>query len=249
MNYLPSPNLPGGRVTDALISEAAGEDILSALISRGVRPVKVGICGTLPREVASHADMIYHHLGSNRIISLDKNNIADSSLHNIGFKIKYQNRSDIKATYPRDAALDAARIGDRLICNEKSVSRTLVAELGETVGIISVKQGYAKCSVCIVTEHSLITSDTGIAEACEKQGIDVLRIRCGFIELPGYDYGFLGGCSGKLASDIMAFSGNLAMHPDFIRIKDFLKKYGVTAVSLGAGPLRDIGGIIPLTEE
>ena len=48
-----------------------------------------------------------------------------------------------------------------------------------------------------------------------RYGIDVLLIRPGYIELPGYPYGFIGGTNGNLSKDIIVFSGSLKEHPDY----------------------------------
>lgn len=41
--------------------------------------------------------------------------------------------------------------------------------------VADVRQGYAHCSVCAVTERAIITSDDGIARRAELCGIDVLK--------------------------------------------------------------------------
>ncbi len=74
----------------------------------------------------------------------------------------------------------------------------------------------------------------------------VLRIRPGDIRLPGYSYGFIGGCCGKLAPDMMAFTGKLDKHRDGTRIKAFLGDRGVRTLELLEGELLDVGGLIAL---
>ena len=76
-----------------------------------------------------------------------------------------------------------------------------------------------------------------------------LRVQAGFVELPGYPYGFLGGACGKLSADTLAFTGDLSTHPDHEAIVSFLRNYRVYPVCLQQGPLQDIGGILPLREE
>ena len=76
--------------------------------------------------------------------------------------------------------------------------------------------------------------------------IDVLKISAGHIMLDGYDYGFIGGCCGKISSGAIAFCGDLKTHPDSDNICGFLGNYGIKAVSLGSGQLYDTGGILPI---
>jgi hypothetical protein len=69
-----------------------------------------------------------------------------------------------------------------------------------------VKQGYTKCSLVVVDEKSVITSDMGLAAALQRFEIDVLLISQGHVALPGLQYGFLGGASGRAGDEIL-FNG------------------------------------------
>jgi hypothetical protein len=245
-----SPNLPEGMVKAMLAPRGICSDALSELEKAGVRTVPAGQCGALPEPVAAHADMLFHQLSDSGAVIFGGNPELESNLADIGFtKIL---RADIppESKYPHDIALDAARIGARLICDAKHTSKLITDYCDKNnIKVISVRQGYAKCSVCIVNENAIITSDAGIAAAAQREGIDVLMISSGSVMLRGYDYGFIGGCCGKLARDTMAFYGELGKHPDADSIRDFLWCYGVAAVPLKKGVLEDIGGLIPLTEE
>ena len=113
---------------------------------------------------------------------------------------------------------------------------------------IHTNQGYARCSTCVVDETSVVTSDEGIAAVLEQEGIEVLRIRPGFVRLPGYDTGFIGGCCGKIGQDLLYFTGKLSSHPDGETIRAFAEQRGVHVVEGAASALLDIGGILPLTQ-
>lgn len=149
--------------------------------------------------------------------------------------------------YPRDVlcnvlAWDSWALGNRRTADESVLMAT------ETSGAvwIDVRQGYAACSTALVDERSAITADSGIADSLERHGIQVLRISPGVIRLPGYPYGFIGGCCGKLAPDVMAFTGCLDSHPDAGRIRRFLSERGVRPVELTDSELLDVGGMIAL---
>lgn len=117
------------------------------------------------------------------------------------------------------------------------------------ITLVPVNQGYAKCSVCAVDERSIITQDPSIAQAAKRHGLNVLKIQAGRILLPGYDTGFIGGCSGLLGRKLLAFTGSLGAHPDGEWIKEFLHSRGVEPLELTDGPLYDVGSILPLLEE
>ena len=74
-------------------------------------------------------------------------------------------------------------------------------------------------------------------------GIDVLTIRPGYVELPGYDTGFIGGTSGRVGNEVI-FNGDLSAHPDFPEIRDFIADRGIGLKYFIGYPLRDIGSII-----
>ena len=106
--------------------------------------------------------------------------------------------------------------------------------------VIGFRQGYARCSVCVVDENSIITADAGIAAAAEGRGLDVLRIQAGFFELPS--------CF-KLSKTELVFTGTIDRHPDRGAIIGFLHDHGVEALYLRDEPAVDIGGIIPIFEQ
>ena len=112
-----------------------------------------------------------------------------------------------------------------------------------------VRQGYAKCSMLVVDERSIITQDAGIARAARGIGLNVLEIMPGYVALDGFEYGFLGGAGFKPAAGIIAFTGTLDAHPDRLRILTFLAARGVSAVYLTGLPVFDIGSAIPITEQ
>ena len=110
--------------------------------------------------------------------------------------------------------------------------------------LIDVRQGYTKCSVVIVDEHSIITYDEGIVRACSKYpDLNVLKVSPGFVKLDGYDTGFIGGTSGRVGDEII-FHGDLFVHPDFQRIVSFIEKRGLTCRWFSDFKLTDIGSIL-----
>ena len=66
------------------------------------------------------------------------------------------------------------------------------------------------------------------------------------IRLRGYDYGFIGGCTGLISETQMAFAGDFNLLNSSEIIGKFLEKHGVKPVSLDNSCIHDIGSIIPL---
>ena len=150
--------------------------------------------------------------------------------------------------YPHDVLFNACLVGNKLICNKKTVSKNILRTAFENnCLIIDVPQGYTKCSICVVSDNAIITADRSIAKACQNSSMDVLLISEGHIYLPPYSFGFIGGTSG-LCGDTVFFCGSLEKHPDATKIKAFCQKYGKQTFSLSDDTLLDIGSILFIGE-
>jgi len=95
----------------------------------------------------------------------------------------------------------------------------------------------------VVDENSIITPDIGIQKACLNAGLDVLLIEKGQVVLEGYDYGFIGGASGKVGNRII-FNGDITLHSDYDKIRSFIEARNLEIVYFDQYPLTDIGSII-----
>lgn len=241
------PNLPEGTVVEVMISQSACLAI-QALQNTGVSCLTTEPCPQLPSPVRFHADMLCYPLGQEEILVTRGNVALFSKLKQHAYHPSFTKR-ELRPDYPGDILLNAAQIGSVCFASPFCDEALQEAWKKRNVCLIPVRQGYAKCSTVVVSKEACITADPSIADAAEKSGLDVLRIRAGFVELPGYPYGFLGGACGKISEDVLAFAGDLRTHPDNDRISSFLANYHMIPLSLYGGPLQDIGGILPLREE
>lgn len=246
MKYIEKPNLPQTCVRLAAISASAGE-ATKKLNELGIITIKIPLLATLPQGIASHADLQLLHLKENEFITCNEQ-LFDS--------LKIEKKPVIKAinapthAYPNDVPLNAAIVGNYIICNPVTVSKSVLefaADNGHT--IIPVSQGYSKCSVCILNESAIITDDISIYRAAQNFLSDVTYIEKNSIVLKGYNYGFIGGCSGKLSKNKIAFNGELSSHNDCNKIVDALQRNKLEAIELKSGVLEDIGSILPILEE
>ena len=120
---------------------------------------------------------------------------------------------------------------------------------------VHVPQGYSRCCCLPVDDNSFITSDAGIAKALSACNAHVLFIQKGHILLPGFDYGFIGGCAGHFSIDgkrTIIFNGDLSSHPDYRKIAAFIRDREVEIIYFDSYPLEDIGSILtgtPITAE
>ncbi|MGI6255601.1 MAG: DUF6873 family GME fold protein [Acutalibacter sp.] len=241
------PRLPDGKVTWALIS---GEFpwLKDALAPWGVRILLTDCDPRLPEPVGFHPDLQVCPLPDKRLFVL-RGSPIEYQLKEAGFAVQ-ETQEPPGDTYPEDVRCGGLVWNNYLVGNPKGLDRNLICcaqEIG--LEILPVRQGYTACSVALVDQQSAITADRGLYRALTEQGFEMLLIQPGFIQLPGYDTGFLGGCCGKLSPDMLAFTGRLSSHPDGLQIRRFLEERGVTAVELTDGPLLDVGGIVPLFEK
>lgn len=245
MGYVHVPNLPQKKVT-AMILSPQYEIVLSDLKAMNIELVVTEKCDDVQDSVGFHADILCHHLGGDDIVVYPYSYGLNNSLKELGMNI-IQSRTRLSEKYPYDISLNAARIGEKIICNKKYTDKTILS--GYTYeNIIDVRQGYAKCSTLVVDEKSIVTADATIAYACKKSGFDVLTITDGNIRLDGYAYGFIGGAGVKLSKSQIYFTGKLKSHPDSIKIREFIKKRNIEIIEGSAQYLIDIGSMIPIME-
>ena len=230
-----TPHLPQGKVGLCALGEKYREDLEKPLQNLGITPFWLPENRAVDPRLSGHADLVLLHLGGNRVLTyLDR--LPDIGLD--AMKISGQGRE-----YPADARLCACVVGRFCIHNFR-ISEAGIAGFER----VDVRQGYAKCCTCVVDAHSVITSDEGIARAAARHGLDVLRIRPGYVDLPGFDTGFIGGTAFRISERALAFTGRLDAHPDRADIEAFLRSRGIEPVYLTDRPAFDIGSAVPLTE-
>lgn len=248
MNFIDLPNVPQRPVTLAVVDGRIPSGTELALSGLGVNTIKTGRHPDLYEAVAWHPDMFLHHTGGDSIVYAPGTDGALlRALEDHGFRL-IKGGTTLAPGYPADIAYNVARIGSFYFHNLRytdPVLRNILENMGLTP--VNVNQGYSKCSVSIVGENSIITSDTGIAMAAGEKGIEVLLIAAGQnILLPGLDYGFIGGSSGLLGKKNWAISGPASQLEAYPAIFEFLAKRNVSIVSLDSVQVMDIGTILPL---
>lgn len=211
----------------------------------GYMPVFVPDNKAVDSRLRGHTDLSVLDAGGDRlIVSCALGDSFTDSLKNKGFQV-YEDKTELGSVYPYDCALNICFTGKYYIYNPRSASKHALDILRNLCyEPIEVRQGYSKCSVCVVDEQSIITADAGIARAAEKRGLDVLLITPGHIDLPGFDYGFIGGSAFRLDKHRFALTGVLDGHPDASRIKEYLNSKEYELITLTKKRIFDIGGAI-----
>lgn len=248
MNFIKIPNLPQNTVSLALVDGRISAAAESTLEQLGIKLLKTISHPGLYEAVCAHPDMLLHHTGGNRIVHAPGigTNLA-AALKEAGFEL-ICGETELAPKYPRDIAYNAARVGSFYFHNLKHTDPILRKEL-ENAGIepVHVEQGYAKCSVAIIDEKAIITSDQGIAMAAGQKGIQVLLIHPSQnILLPGLECGFIGGATGLVGKNKLYVNGDARLLKDNASIQRLFSQKKLELISLSDLQVVDTGSIIPL---
>jgi len=243
------PYLPKGKVTKAITSGEASEEILNSLKELGIDIILTEPHPSLPLPLSYHVDMQMVNIREGLFVyapGVSKNTLEE--LNNIGFEL-VRGSWEPKDRYPFDIAYNCAIVGKNAFLNPKFTD-PIVLELlvKNNIKLNPVKQGYAKCSTAVVSDEAIITADVNIHRQAVEAGLDALLISPQKnIILKGYDYGFIGGCSGLISEKEIAFFGDLNTLDAGEAVIRFCEKHGKKTVFLANGNLTDLGGLFPLT--
>lgn len=218
----------------------------NALTSLGFSLVPLPPFPDLPIPVSSHPDMLLFRMGNKLFCHKDYATIADRQLHTILTNTSLElilTDDAVSAVYPHDISLNLVFTRNMILGKADAMAQKVKQYAASLdIPILSVKQGYTKCS-CVVLGNGLITDDTSIANAAEKAELDCLLISHGGVTLKGYDYGFIGGASGVYENTVF-FCGDIKKHPDAKRIESFCRLHGYEVCSLSDQPLFDAGTLL-----
>ena len=150
--------------------------------------------------------------------------------------------------YPEDILLNFLYLNNTLYGKLSAIDKNLLDYCKENnIRTVNINQGYARCSTLVLNKKAVITSDLSIEKALKKDGVEVLLISSGSIVLDGYDYGFIGGASGKIEENAIAFFGNVTSHPDYKKIENFCDNHNLSInVICPYMSLTDIGGLVKI---
>ncbi len=249
MKYVESSFITSNKLTLALVDKRITLKMENKLKDKNIRLIKTTYCKNTYDAIKYHPDISVCKLDNNNIVVAP--NVYEYykdilSCHNFNVLKGY---SDIQYKYPFNIHYNVAILGKYAVHNFKYTDKNILEYIEKNnIQKINVKQGYSKCSICILDENSIITSDEGIYNECIKYDIDCLLIRKGHIDLFDMNYGFIGGCSGLISNNEIAFYGDIIKHPDYEKILNFVSSKNKKIISLSDEYLLDLGSIIPLKE-
>ena len=245
--FIEESNLPQNKVCHCILGENAVNTI-NFLSNIGIKTLTTKKSYKLDNEIAFHADTQIIYCGKKYAIISPNQEHLINEMKELGCRVEVAEIEPF-SPYPHDIPLNFTIINDTIIGKIDCADKKLLEFIErDNLKLINAKQGYSKCSICIVNENAIITEDNGIATLLKNSQIDVLKIKQDFISLSDNHFGFLGGASGKLSIDTIFFNGNIEEHPSYNDIKKFLDYHNVKPVYDKSYKLTDIGSIIPITE-
>lgn len=209
----------------AVIDPRMPEIIVKNLQKSGFKTIEAPLSDLLETPLSGHPDLQMFLHNKNLFVHPEIDLLFLKKVENYVNIIHCSSR--LTKSYPGDIPYNIACIGDIALHRKDSTDLTIRDYfLKNSIKIINTKQGYSKCSTLIVDDHSIITADKSIHMAADSAGIDSLLITQGYIDLPGYNYGFIGGASGRYL-DTIFLTGSIDHHPDCKNIIKFIETRGL----------------------
>ena len=155
--------------------------------------------------------------------------------------------------YPEDIKYNVCVLGNYAIHNFKYTDKVVLKLLEENgYELINVEQGYSNCSIAVIDNNSVITTDKKIAEKLIANNFSVLLLDyTPDIKLKD-EYGnyssmtgFIGGAIGKVDNNIIVF-GDLSKIDRDNKIRDFIKSRKLNLIDFKGLNVIDYGGIVEL---
>lgn len=245
--YIKQPNLPTRKACKVIVDYRISEESQKSLEKEGIEVIKTVPISSLYEQVNGHPDMQIHHLGDNNFVC------EPSSFSYYKEKLKGANLlkgTELSEKYPYDILYNGA------LCNYVFFHKLNYTEKEiinfynhKKVRLVNVNQGYSKCSVAVIADNTIITSDEQIHKKALEFGLNSLYVNPIQIILNGMSNGFIGGVCGLIDKNVLAINGSLNCFDDGRKIKKYCEAYNIKILELQNSKLVDIGSIIPVMQK
>ena len=213
-------------------------------LSKYFNVIKLELSEDVYEEISGHSDIFFCKVNNKVICSPNAKYESEEFL---------KGNLEVKNKYPDDVMYNVCQIGNKLIVN-KYVDKKII-EFWKTKNkednIITVNQGYTKCSISVTGDNSCITSDVGIYKKLIEENINVSLIEDNKIFLLDKKLnlskmnGFIGGAT-------FVFNNKFVLFGDFRKlkrdnqeiIKENLKNNNLELIDFKNLEIIDYGGVI-----
>ena len=213
-------------------------------LSKYFNVIKLELSEDVYEEISGHSDIFFCKINNKVISSPNAKYESEEFL---------KGNLEVKNKYPEDVMYNVCQIGNKLIAN-KYVDKKIIEfwkKQNEENNIITVNQGYTKCSISVTGENSCITSDVGIYKKLIEENINVSLIEENRIFLLDKKSnlskmnGFIGGAT-------FVFNSKFVLFGDFRKlkqsnqeiIKENLKSNNLELIDFKNLEIIDYGGAI-----
>ena len=224
-----------------IIDPRLDEECIKNLEYNGFRIIPVALTDLVDERISGHPDIQMFIHEKNLFVHPD---IDKEFIKRIERYVNViQCSTKLKKNYPDDIPYNIALVGNFAI-HRKGFTERVIQDylLNKGITLVDTNQGYTKCSTLIVDNNSIITSDRSINNAAKSVGIDTLLISDNFIDLPGYNHGFIGGASGNYGATIY-LTGRIDHHPNRDEIESFIESKNMQLIILSNKRIIDVGSL------
>ena len=223
-----------------IIDPRLNEECIRNLRDNGFNVIPVALTDLVDEPISGHPDIQMFIHEKNLFVHPD---IDKKFIKNIEKYINViQCETKLKKEYPNDIPYNIAIVGNFAIHKKSFTDKTIQDYLlNAKINILDTQQGYTKCSTLIVN-NSIITSNKSIRDTAQHAKIENLLISDGFVDIPGYSHGLIGGASGNYG-DTIYLTGSIDHHPNKNEIKSFIKSKDMQLKILSNNRITDTGSL------
>ena len=234
-----------------IIDERMREVEKETLEKLGYKLVTVKKNNSVYEEISSHVDIFASKIGEKVIIEKSQLENIKSQLPKECKLIK-EGADFVGGRYPDDIKYNICIIGKIALHNFKYTDSKIKQELAKNkFDLINVKQGYTNCSIAIIDENTIITSDSGLNKSLSNKNVDILLldytpdIKLYKNNTYSTKNGFIGGAISRVGDDIIVF-GDLNIIDKDQMIRNFIQKRNLKIIDFKGLDVIDYGGMLEI---
>ena len=190
--------------------------------------------------IAGHPDIFFCPIDEKMIVAPNIPAVYMDFLHK--HKVDFIAGKTIVGNRKQNTMPYNAVITDKYVIHNSRFTDASILEATKNKKFIDVKQGFTRCSLMPLKDDNFLVSDKGIEKKLQEYGLNCHYFSPEEIILPGFPYGFIGGCMGAYKNKIFII-GSLKYHSDGAETERLLKRLNYEIVELYDGKLFDCGSI------
>lgn len=216
----------------------------------GYRLVEIEKSENVYSEISSHVDIFTSKIGDTLVVEKSKYDDLVFMLKNSEYNI-ISGKEQVGLNYPEDIKYNVCIIGNYAVHNFKYTDKTVLKMLNDNgYELINVEQGYTNCSIAVIDDSSVITTDKKIAEKLTANNISVLLLD--YVpdiklkdEYGNYSnmVGFIGGAIARVDNNIVIF-GDLNKIDKDNKIREYITRRNLKIIDFKDLDVIDYGGLV-----